>query len=131
MSDDAVKAAAEYQDELQNMRVALDGVKNNMMSKFLPGMSQVMKGLSMVFSGQGGIEEIKAGLGEITANIVSLSPEFFEIASAIVTSILEGFGAMLPAASGAISRPIRPMSATACTFRMVTSSTPCSTARRT
>lgn len=102
MSDDAVKAAAEYQDELQNMNVALDGVKNNMMSKFLPGMSQVMKGLSMVFSGNGGIEEIKAGLGEITANIVELSPEFFEIASAIVTSILEGFGAMLPAASEAL-----------------------------
>lgn len=102
MSDDAVKAAAEYQDELQNMNVALDGVKNNMMSKFLPGMSQVMKGLSLVFSGNGGIEEIKAGLGEITANIVELSPEFFEIASAIVTSILEGFGAMLPAASEAL-----------------------------
>ena len=102
MSDEAVKAAAEYQDELQNMNVALDGVKNNMMSKFLPGMSQVMKGLSMVFSGNGGIEEIKAGLGEITANIVELSPEFFEIASAIVTSILEGFGAMLPAASAAL-----------------------------
>ncbi len=102
MSDDAVKAAAEYQDELQNMNVALDGVKNNMMSKFLPGMSQVMKGLSMVFSGNGGIEEIKAGLGEITAKIVELSPEFFEIASAIVTSILEGFGAMLPAASAAL-----------------------------
>lgn len=102
MSDDAVKAAAEYQDELQNMNVALDGVKNNMMSKFLPGMSQVMKGLSMVFSGQGGIEEIKAGLGEITANIVELSPEFFEIASAIVTSVLEGFGAMLPVAASSI-----------------------------
>lgn len=102
MSDDAVKAAAEYQDELQNMRVALDGVKNNMMSKFLPGMSQVMKGLSMVFSGQGGIEEIKAGLGEITANIVELSPEFFEIASAIVSSVLEGFGAMLPVAASSI-----------------------------
>ncbi len=102
MSDDAVKAAAEYQDELQNMNVALDGVKNNMMSKFLPGMSQVMKGLSLVFSGNGGIEEIKAGLGEITANIVELSPEFFEIASAIVTSVLEGFGAMLPVAAEAI-----------------------------
>jgi len=102
MSDDAVKAAAEYQDELQNMNVALDGVKNNMMSKFLPGMSQVMKGLSLVFSGNGGIEEIKAGLGEITANIVELSPEFFEIASAIVTSVLEGFGAMLPVAASSI-----------------------------
>ena len=102
MSDDAVKAAAEYEDQLQNMNTALDGVKNNMMSKFLPGMSTVMKGLSMVFSGQGGIEEIKEGLGEITANIVELSPQFFEIASVIITAVLEGFGAMLPAATDAL-----------------------------
>ncbi len=96
MSDEAVKAAAEYEDEMQNMQVALNGVKNNMMAKFLPGMSQVMKGLSMVFSGQGGIEEIRAGLDEIVANITALSPEFFEIAQTIIFSILDGFAPMLP-----------------------------------
>ena len=102
MSDDAVKAAAEYEDELQNMKVALNGVKNNMMSKFMPGMSTVMKGLSMVFSGQGGIEEIRQGLDDIVANIVELSPQFLEIASTIVMSILDGFSAMLPDAANAI-----------------------------
>ncbi len=102
MSDDAVKAAAEYEDELQNMKVALDGVKNNMMSKFMPGMSTVMKGLSMVFSGQGGIDEIRQGLDDIVANIVELSPQFLEIASTIVMSILDGFSLMLPAAADAI-----------------------------
>ena len=96
MSDEAVKAAAEYEDEMQNMQVALNGVKNNMMAKFLPGMSQVMKGLSMVFSGQGGIEEIRAGLDEIVSNITALSPEFFEIAQTIIFSILDGFAPMLP-----------------------------------
>ena len=96
MSDDAVKAAAEYEDELQNMQVALTGVKNNMMSKFLPGMSSVMKGLSQVFSGQGGIEEIKSGLEDIVGNIAELTPQFLEIASAIVTSVLDGFAPMLP-----------------------------------
>ena len=102
MSDDAVKAAAEYEDELQNMKVALNGVKNNMMSKFMPGMSTVMKGLSMVFSGQGGIDEIRQGLDDIVANIVELSPQFLEIASTIVMSILDGFSAMLPDAANAI-----------------------------
>ena len=102
MSDDAVKAAAEYEDELQNMKVALDGVKNNMMSKFMPGMSTVMKGLSKVFSGQGGIEEIRQGLDDIVANIVELSPQFLEIASTIVMSILDGFSLMLPDAANAI-----------------------------
>ena len=102
MSDDAVKAAAEYEDQLQNMKVALDGVKNNMMSKFMPGMSTVMKGLSMVFSGQGGIDEIRQGLDDIVANIVELSPQFLEIASTIVMSILDGFSLMLPTAADAI-----------------------------
>lgn len=102
MSDEAVKAAAEYEDELQNMNVALDGVKNNMMSKFLPGMSQVMKGLSLVFSGNGGIEEIKEGLDSIVSNLVELSPQFLEIASAIVMSILDGFAPMIGPATEAI-----------------------------
>jgi len=96
MSDDAVKAAAEYQDELQNMKVALEGVKNNMMSQFLPGMSQVMKGLSLVFSGQGGIEEIKEGLNQVIGKITELAPQFLEIAQVIVLAVLDGFGPMLP-----------------------------------
>ena len=102
MSDDAVKAAAEYQDELQNMKVALTGVKNNMMSQFLPGMSQVMKGLSLVFSGNGGIEEIKEGLNEVIGKITELAPQFLEIAQVIVLAVLEGFGPMLPVMAEAI-----------------------------
>ena len=102
MSDDAVKAAAEYQDELQNMQVALTGVKNNMMSQFLPGMSQVMKGLSLVFSGNGGIEEIKEGLNEVIGKITELAPQFLEIAQVIVLAVLEGFGPMLPVMAEAI-----------------------------
>lgn len=102
MSDEAVKAAAEYQDELQNMKVALTGVKNNMMSQFLPGMSQVMKGLSLVFSGNGGIEEIKEGLNEVISKITELAPQFLEIAQVIVLAVLEGFGPMLPVMAEAI-----------------------------
>ena len=102
MSDDAVKAAAEYQDELQNMKVALTGVKNNMMSQFLPGMSQVMKGLSLVFSGNGGIEDIKEGLNEVIGKITELAPQFLEIAQVIVLAVLEGFGPMLPVMAEAV-----------------------------
>lgn len=96
MSDDAVKAAATYQDELQNMNTALDGVKKNMVSKFLPGMSQVMNGLSKVFSGNGGIEEIRKGLKNVVGNISALAPQFLSLASVIINSIIAGFGPMLP-----------------------------------
>lgn len=96
MSDDAVKAAATYQDELQNMNTAFDGVKKNMVSKFLPGMSQVMNGLSKVFSGNGGIEEIRKGLENVVGNISALAPQFLSLASVIINSIIAGFGPMLP-----------------------------------
>ena len=97
MSDEAVKAAAEYEDQLQNMQVALKGLKNNMMSQFLPGLSTVMNGLAMLFSGNGGIEQIKEGLDSITGEIASLSPQFVELAGAIIMSLLEAFGPQLPA----------------------------------
>ena len=96
MSDDAVKAAASYQDEMQNMNTALQGVKRNMMSQFLPGISQVMKGLSLVFSGNGGVAEVKQGLQSIISNITAVAPQFFELASVLVNSLLSGFGPMLP-----------------------------------
>lgn len=98
MSDEAIKAAANYKDEMQNMQTALTGVKNNMVSQFLPGISQVMNGLSQVFSGGGGIEQIKSGLQSVITNITSMAPQFFSIASVIVNSLLEGFAPMLPQA---------------------------------
>ena len=96
MSDEAVKASANYKDEMQNMNTALQGVKRNMMSQFLPGISQVMKGISLVFSGNGGVGEVKQGLQSIISNITAVAPQFFSLAQTLVMSLLEGFGPMLP-----------------------------------
>ena len=96
MSDDAVKAAANYQDELQNMKTALTGVKNNIMSSFLPGISSVMNGLSKVFSGQGGTKEIQDGLKSVISNITAMAPQFFSIASVLINGLLSGFAPMIP-----------------------------------
>lgn len=97
MSDEAVKDAAKYQDELQNMNTALDGVKKNMISKFLPGMSSVMEGLSKVFSGNdGGIEMIREGLSSVVGQISKLSPQFFALAESVIMGVLDGFAPMLP-----------------------------------
>ena len=107
MSDEAVKDAAAYQDAMQNMQTSLDGVKRSMMSEFLPGITSVMDGLSKVFSGNGGIEEIQSGLNggieeiqsgleSIISNITSMAPQFFQLASVLVSSLLSGFAPMLP-----------------------------------
>ena len=96
MSDDAIKAAANYQDEMQNMKTALPGVKNNIMSQFLPGISSVMTGLSKVFSGNGGVEEIRAGLQSVISNIQKMAPQFMSIATTLINSLISGFAPMLP-----------------------------------
>lgn len=96
MSEDAVQAAAKYQDEMQNMQTALTGVKNNIMSQFLPGISSVMTGLSKVFSGNGGVAEVQQGLQSIITNITKMAPQFFQIATSLINGILAGFAPMLP-----------------------------------
>lgn len=96
MSDEAVNAAANYQDEMLNVQTALTGVKNNLMSQFLPGLSTVMSGLAKVFSGQGGVEEIRSGLQLVIQNITSMAPQFFEIASVLINGLLSGFAPMIP-----------------------------------
>lgn len=96
MSDEAVNDSAAFQDSLTDMTTALDGVKRNMMSQFLPGISQVMTGLSKVFSGNGGVEEIRSGLQNLVGKISSMAPTFFSIASELINGIISGFAPMIP-----------------------------------
>jgi len=97
MSDEAVKDAAAYQDAMQNMNTALDGLKKNMMSNFLPGITQVMDGLAKVFSGDdSGIGQITSGLQSVIAKITELAPQFISLGASIITSLISGFAPMLP-----------------------------------
>jgi len=96
MSNEAVKDAANYQDQMTDVQTALTGLKNNMMSSFLPGISSVMTGLSKVFSGKGGVAEIKSGLQSVVTSITSLAPQFAQVASVLINGLLQGFAPMIP-----------------------------------
>ena len=97
MSDDSVKAAAGFQDALLNMQTAADGLKNNMMVNFLPGMSSVMNGLASVFSGDSeGMTEIRSGIESILTSAQEVLPGFFEMGSEIIMSLIKGLEPMLP-----------------------------------
>ena len=96
MDEDAISASDNYQDTMLDMQDSIKGLKIRMVKDFLPGITSVMEGLSKVFSGNGGIEEIKEGLTSVISRITALAPQFFQLASVIVESILQGFGPMLP-----------------------------------
>ena len=88
MSDEAVKAAAAYQDSLQNMQTAFSGIKRGMLSEFLPSMVTVMDGLSLIFSGKdSGIAKITEGVNKFADKLMETVPKISELGEGILSSL--------------------------------------------
>lgn len=93
MSDEAVKASAKYQDTLQDMTTAFDGLKRGLMSDFLPSVTTVMEGLTEVFSGNydEGIDQITEGIEQTINNATELIPQMTEIGGGIISALINAF----------------------------------------
>ena len=88
MSDEAVGAAADFKDSLDTLQRTLGGLKNNLMSQFLPSITKVTDGLTKIFGGQeGGVAEISEGVTEIINTLSEKVPEFLDIGFQIIESI--------------------------------------------
>ena len=81
MSDDAVKASAQFQDTLQDMSTGFDSLKRNMLSEFLPAITDVMDGLTDLFTGNydEGIERISEGVGQAIDKLSEMLPKILEV----------------------------------------------------
>lgn len=89
MSDEAVKAAAKYQDSLQDMKTSFSGISRGLTSEFLPSITSVMDGLAEIFSGNGdtGIEMITQGVSEFLKNLQKAIPRVIEIGGGIIKAL--------------------------------------------
>lgn len=98
MSDDAIKASAAYQDQLQDMQTAFSGLSRNMTAEFLPAVTTVMDGLTRIFSGdsENGIGLISDGIKSITDGISEALPNVIETGSKIVLALSEAITSNLP-----------------------------------
>lgn len=97
MSGDAVKASAQFQDQLQDMQTAFQGISRNMLSEFLPSITQVMGGLTEIFSGNdGGIGMITEGVDNLVSGITKALPKVAEVGTKIVESIGQAIITNLP-----------------------------------
>lgn len=98
LSEDQVKAGAAFQDSLLGMQTALDGLKNNMLSEFLPAFTTTMDGLALVFSGdtEEGLQLIEDGINELSDNISEVAPKFIQIGGTILTSLASSIAKNLP-----------------------------------
>lgn len=97
MSNEAVAASAAYQDSLQDMTTAFSGLKNNLMTEFMPAMSSVMDGVTAIFTGdQAGIGKIKQGLGQLVGELMSKIPEIAEVGGGILSTLIDSISSNLP-----------------------------------
>lgn len=89
MSEEAVKAAAKYQDTLQDLQTGFDSLKRNLLSEFLPGLTTVMGGLTDLATGDydAGIEKIGEGIDNFIAKTEEKLPKFMEVGFKIVMNL--------------------------------------------
>lgn len=98
MSSDAVKAAAKFQDSLQDMKTAMSGLKNQMTSEFLPAFSDVMDGITEIFGGnyEEGVDKMSQGIEAIVGKVTDMLPRVMELGGRILMSLAQGIINSLP-----------------------------------
>lgn len=102
MSDNAVKAAADYGDALDTLKRTFGGLKQRMLGDFMPALTNIMTGLSAIFSGDdGGITALYDGIEEFANNLSNIAPRLLEIGANIITTLLTAITDNLPQLLGA------------------------------
>ena len=88
MSEDAVKASAEFQDSLTTLGNTATGLKNRLMGEFLPSLTKVTDGLALVFTGDmSGADQIVEGITETIEGIKQKLPEIMQLGGTIVKGL--------------------------------------------
>lgn len=98
MEDDAVKAAAAFQDQLQDMQTASQSLVRNLAAEFLPGITDVMGGLTDIFAGDSekGAAEISAGIDNIISEVTKKLPEIMKLGKEIIFALMNSILDNLP-----------------------------------
>ena len=88
MSADAVKASADFNDALDTLQKTASGLKNSMMSEFLPSLTQVTDGLALLLTGDPeGLNAVSEGVDGIVNSLTDLAPKIFEVGGKIVENL--------------------------------------------
>ena len=90
MSDETVKASADFQDSLTTLKSTISGVKAKFLGEFLPSMTKITEGFSMLISGQDGAsDKLKEGAKEIVGTFKKIAPQLISVINGIAGTILE------------------------------------------
>lgn len=97
LDNDAVAASARFQDSLQDMQTAIDGVKNGIVVQFLPGLTDIMDGFTMLVAGEEGAEEqITAGFDSLLSAAGTAGTQFLSTVATLLPQIISTIVEHLP-----------------------------------
>ena len=91
MSDEDVKAAAAFQDQLQDMTTGFEALQRNLAGDFLPSLTTVMGGVTDLFAGDAekGLANISVGVDDFVENLSNLAPNLLSVGGSIIGTLAE------------------------------------------
>lgn len=92
MSDEMLTNAENMKDSAEDFSDSITGMKNKIVSDFLPSMKGVTDGLTDIFSGKAddGLKKLSDGVGGIASKIAEKTPEFIKAAGVVIKALLQG-----------------------------------------
>ena len=97
LSDEAVKAAAKFQDNLQDMTTAFDGVKRGIFQNLLPGFNALMEGFTSLIAGEEEAEsKLSGGFDKLSEGLKNAIERLKPIAQQLVPRMVEFITRSLP-----------------------------------
>ena len=101
LSDDAVKASASFQDNLQDLGTAFQSIGRSMISDFLPSVSTAMNGLTEIIAGN--TEEGKDMLVQGVTDFIHQIPDALKKTSEITMAFMSAAKEVIPELISTIS----------------------------
>jgi len=95
MSDEGVKGSANFTDAMTTLNGTITGLKNNLMTQFMPSLTEVTTGLAEAFSGKG-TAKLTSGIKNIIKQFKAVAPDLFKAVQDIGTALIQSLGPMLP-----------------------------------
>lgn len=108
MSDDAVKASADFVDAQTTLQGTITGFKNRVTAEFLPAATDVVNGIAKMFAGDmSGLDDIRNGIGEFVGSIAQHAPEMIENGKQMIVGFIQGVIERLPDMAASAAEAIR------------------------
>lgn len=90
MSDEAVKASAEFTDSMTRLQGTAQGLKNTLGAELLPSITLITDGLADLLAGnEGAVDTIKQGADELLGRVSTLMPLVTEMVSGLASTVME------------------------------------------